>query len=271
MKSACVGAHIPIDNSLKYLALGARALDVGCFQFFVGSSTRFTLPKWHASDIEKFRVSVFGLKTYIHMPYTLNWCAPSSGKVGRFQSVILRKFGELGSMLRVDGLVLHVGFKKEMSDDEATSNVLGYLNGVREWVDNVPVLLEIDSGSKNGSKAGSPEFIEGILQSLDGNFGMVVDTEHCWARGLNLWDNEVLDQFYNRYKAWIKLVHFNVPDEGVALGSFVDRHNRLISSFELSSDYLLRKLGSIPLLVERSNFLTAVDDVSYLLKFFAKV
>ena len=36
MKSACVGAHIPIDNSLKYLALGARALDVGCFQFFVG-------------------------------------------------------------------------------------------------------------------------------------------------------------------------------------------------------------------------------------------
>jgi len=127
------------------------------------------------------------------------------------------------------------------------------------------VLFENDAGSKNGSKIGSPDFIEYVLARLPrAQFGMCIDTEHLWARGINMWDAEVRTEFLNHYGKLIELVHLNAPDEGVELGSFIDRHSVTFQEFKLDSSPMVTELVTkFPAVLERKSLVVIERDVNY--------
>lgn len=146
MKKYCFGAHLPMSEGWPVMAMMARAYEMKCVQFFLGSPQRMDLLKWKDADLEKLRVALFGLKVYVHAPYMINPCVDSDSSLGRFQKVLLRRYLELGSMLRIDGLVIHPGCKKELPEEKAAENVVSLFQDMFRLVDNVTVLFEIDAG-----------------------------------------------------------------------------------------------------------------------------
>jgi endonuclease IV len=101
-----------------------------------------------------------------------------------------------------------------------------------------------------------------VIEALDTkNIRMCLDTEHMWARGVNLWDETVRQEFLDEFAGLIELVHLNVPDHGVLLGSHIDRHN---VPFEERSDLkhegLIQDLAQWPLILERRSLSVQESD-----------
>lgn len=93
---------------------------------------------------------------------------------------------------------------------------------------------------------------------------MCIDTEHLYARGVDLWDQKLRSEFIDNYGHFIELVHLNAPDEGVALGSFVDKHSMTLESHTSPSDGLVKDLvGRYPAVVERRSLVVSEKDVAY--------
>jgi len=162
-------------------------------------------------------------------------------------------------------VVIHPGYKKDLEEEEAKANLIKFLDTA--WNDdwNLKVLLETDAGSKNGSAIGSAEFIQDALTKLNQeHFGMCIDTVHLYARGVDLWDHDVREDFLDEYQPWINLVHLNSPDENVFLGSHLDRHNSLFSDRDWDHKSLFEALLPWPCILERRSLSIQAEDAKYI-------
>lgn len=262
------GGHIPAREGLKRVAVDVRGMGYNVVQILVGG-----IQDWTTYDIDdqsamEYRKLMYGIETYVHLPVIINPCDEEKHRMGK---VILRKHAKIARNLSARGLVLHPGFKKENEEKDAMKNLLKFCEGALREDEEIPILLETDSGSKNGSKIGSLDFIDKALDGLNPHhFGMCVDTAHLYGRGVDLWDSEVRAGMLAKYAKRIKFVHLNVPDANVTLGSFMDRHNTPFEECPRDSTGLIRDMVSnYPCVLERRSLHVQEKDAAFIRKLMA--
>lgn len=259
------GAHLSSPDGIRYAAVNARALSIEALQIMVGEGYSWSPFKMSDQTINEFRKLAYGLAVYVHLPYSINPCIGKGSPHFNIQKAVFRKYMDVSNAIGATAVVLHPGYKKELSEEASRTNFVRFMDDASATLPPVKVLFETDAGSKNGSKIGSPDFIKFALDRLPrANFGMCVDTEHMWARGVDLWDDSIRAEFLDQYCKMIELVHLNAPDEGVELGSFIDRHSCELASFAKDSSALVVDLvNQFPTVLERRSLVVVEKDIEY--------
>lgn len=256
-----LGGHLKASEGLSLLVSTARGMDYNEVQMMVGDGRDYTPWEISEEDAEEFRKMMYGISTTVHMPYVINPCE-EQGRRRSFYKKSFKAYVEASQAIGATKLVLHPGFKKELTEVQAYKNLMKFLEEVWDSDYRIQLLLETDSGSKNGSAIGSPEFILEVLNNSEiPGIAMCLDTCHMYARGVDLWNKAVREEFIETYGHSIKLVHLNVPDKEVRLGSFLDRHNTpFVERKDLNHGPMIKALAHLPLILERRSLLVQQKD-----------
>lgn len=259
-KELKVGAHLSCEQGLSYVSLAMAAVGVRHVQFMLPMDG-YRVPALDSEDAAKYARGMSTAIAYIHLPYQLNPCQAIAQKKG-FYGRMFKSIQEIGLDLGVKGLVIHPGFRKDLTEAQAFRNLVDWLH----YVDpQIPLLFEVDSGSKNGSAVGSLDFIAEVLKELDPQTsGLVLDTEHLYARGVNMFEEETRTEVLEEYGKLVSLVHLNSPDPIVTLGSNLDRHSTPFKDRpDLDSRSMIRQLALMgkPMIIERRSVSVITDDI----------
>lgn len=266
-----LGGHLSAADGLRHVVLNARALGYEAVQTMLGGSRDYQPYDLTMEDAQEYRRMSFGMETYVHLPYVINPCEESSQRKS-FYKKATKKFMQAAVAVGAKGVVIHPGYKKELTDDQAYLNLVKFTEAVLAEGQPVDFLVETDAGSKNGSAIGSPALISRLIEDVDHpRAGMVIDTCHLYARGVNLFEPEVLTDFLSDYQHQIRLVHLNSPDPNVSLGSHLDRHNTPFAARpDLESTHLIKRLlAKWPCILERSRIGVQDEDAKMIRKLLA--
>lgn len=238
------------------------------FQVFVSSPASGAMPKLSPEMIELMK----NYHVIVHSPY---WVTLSRKKSLGFNLkwVISLLYQAADNGLSID-YVTHLGYPDKrageyVSYEESIENTVDYLRKLLvKWpkhLKNTRILLETDSGSKNGNGFSGLKGIKEIVQRInDSRVGICYDTEHLYAAG----EDDPSEEDWNL----IKLVHLNSIPEKVEKGSHLDRHGKtLIAECKEGPDWVLDKAREaykrkIPMILERSDMDVVLKDIEFMLK-----
>lgn len=261
-----LGGDLKARGGLRHLVISARALGYSAVQTMLGEGRTYEPFDITDEAAEEYKKMTYGIATYVHLPFVLNPCESVPQRKGFYRKAFKRHCS-LAASLGARGVVLHPGYKKDLKIEQARKNLIDFIEAAWDESWEMNLLLETDAGSKNGSAIGTPELIKGVLRALDHEqMAMCLDTCHMFARGTNLWHLGTRAIFLQEFQREIRLVHLNVPDPGVELGSHRDRHN---TPFEERTDLnhppLIRELtGRYDCILERSSLAVQKMDTEYI-------
>lgn len=261
-----LGGSLRALDGLRHVVLNARALGFSALQVMLGSGQDYRPMEITDDDSEEYRKMTYGIATYVHLPYVINPCDDAPRRRG-FYTKAFKNHCAMASSLSARGVVIHAGFKKDFEEEEALTNLVRFVD--KAWDSNwgMKLLIETDAGSKNGSAIGSIENLMWVLERLDyEDVAICLDTAHEFARGRNLWDDETRQRFLRRFGRSIHLVHLNVPDVGVELGSHLDRHNTpFIGREDLEHKGLIRDVtAGFDTILERRSLAIQEEDLLFI-------
>jgi len=256
-----LGGHLKASEGLGFVVSTARGMEFNHVQIMLGAGTDYEPTEINDETIDEYKKMAFGITTTVHLPYVINPCEDAARRQGYYKRS-MKKYLEAATAIGATYAVLHPGFKKELTEKQAYDNLVKFLDDCWSPDYRIQLLLETDAGSKNGSAIGSAEFIQEVLRNTQiPGLGMCIDTEHLYARGVNLWNNAIRDEFLQTYSTYIKLVHLNVPDKEVSLGSFLDRHNTpFIDRKDLASPPMIKAFARWPMILERRSIVAQQQD-----------
>lgn len=262
-----LGGHLKSSDGLRHLVMNTRALDYNVVQTMVGGERDYTPHDIRAADAAEVKKMLYGVELFVHLPYVINPCEEAPQRRAMYRRSF-RAFCATASLLGARAVVLHPGFKKELSENHALRNLAKFLeeNIDEEW--GLQILLETDAGSKNQSAIGSLENIAEVIGALDTSaVAMCIDTTHLYARGVDLWQERVRTEVLAKHGHQIKLVHLNSPDPAVTLGSHLDRHS---TPFEDRPTWnhkaLFEALQTYPMVLERRSLAVQEQDAKFIRK-----
>ena len=261
-----LGGHLRASEGLAHVVVNARALGYNVIQIMLCSGRDYAPREVEANAIKEYQQLTYGIETYVHLPYVINPCEAMPRRRAWYRKSY-REHGDQAAALGAKAMVLHPGFKKDLDEDTARRNMMKFIEDAHKEEWNLDILLETDAGSKNGSKIGSPEFIHQALTEMQHpRAAMCIDTTHLYARGLNVFEPEVLEALLEKHAHHTKLVHLNCPDHNVGLGSFLDRHNTPFEDRpELDATYMIKRLtADWPCILERSSLAVQAQDNTFI-------
>lgn len=263
-KKLKLGGHLMADRGLSFVVASARGLAYNEVQVMLGEGTAYSPREIDEADAIEFQKMTYEIAATVHLPYVINPCESNPRRRG-FYKTSVRKYVEAAITIGACRVVLHPGYKKSLSPDEAFNNLVNFIDDLWDPSWDIDLLLETDSGSKNGSAIGSANFIHSALAALDNNrVAMCVDTAHLYARGVDLWNSETRAEFLGEFGPSIRLVHLNIPDPEVRLGSFLDRHNSPFTSRNWDHKPFLESILTLPWILERRSLSVQREDTVYL-------
>lgn len=261
-----VGGHLSSASGLRHVVLNARALGYNVVQTMVGGSRDYKPHNITDDDAREFKKTTFGIQLFVHLPYVINPCE-SEPRRRNFYKHSVKQYIQVATRLGARGVVLHPGFKKELTTQEAYVNLLKFMEETVADDEALDMLLETDSGSKNGSAVGSTRFIADAVKDLDHpRIAMCMDTTHMYARGVDLWKKNLLEEFIDEFHRITRLVHLNVPDHNVRLGGHLDRHN---TPFEERPEWdhnnlIVELTKRYPCVLERRSLAVQEKDIRFI-------
>lgn len=264
-----IGGHLAATSGLVNVAVNARALDYSCLQLNLSSGEGSSPIDPSDEELEKFLALTYGMRRYVHMPYTMNPCSDDARKraIGK---AIFRRYARTARAIGAKAVIIHPGYKQELTEELALKNAVRFFKDVQTDDSELEILVETDAGSKNGSAIGSLEFCKTLIDLVGRpDVAMCLDTTHLYARGINLWDKEIAQtELLTPYSEYVRLVHLNAPDPGVELGNNLDRHNTTFADFEkrtgLKSDELVIQMMQWDCILERRSLTIQQADAIYI-------
>jgi len=259
-----LGGHLGAKEGLRYVVVAARALNYNVVQIMLGGGRDYYPYEINPKDQAEYKKMTYGIETWVHLPYIINPCESIPQRIG-FYKRTYKAYCVAASELGARGIVIHPGYKKDLSEEVAYKNLLKFFESTHEEAWDLNILLETDSGSKNGSAIGTLELINNAITDLDHDqFGICLDTVHLYARGVDIWELNTRDQILSKYGHKIRLVHLNSPDPKVALGNFLDRHNTPFEDRPWDHFPMIKALAArYPLVLERSSLSVQEQDAKY--------
>ena len=258
--SLLIGCHastVPsVLDGIKYIeSIGGNAL-----QIYLGATksadlkmkTKFTPEEMN--EIKSY-VNKRHITLIIHSIYLLNFCSfqPSSGRI-RYQHYNLQHDLKYGAMLGAKCVVLHLGFKLDLTMEEALKNLVSNVNHIIRHMPN-DIMLSLETSAGTGSQFGySLESLELLWKGIRHNnrsgnggvnnirVGFCIDTAHIFVSGYDIskveGDNSIksyLDKF-NKLIGWKNIINFHINDSRYPLGARKDEHRGIGSGLIYNTD-----------------------------------
>jgi deoxyribonuclease-4 len=169
-----IGAHVGQEDPLG----DARALGLDAIQLFLGDPQSFTKPQARA-DAETLKNS--GIPIYVHAPYRLNVCHPSS-RIRIPSRKTLAENVDAAADIGAAGVIVHGGH----SEDSQAEGPVRWWKVFEERQFPVKVLIENTAGGNN-AVARYVDQIARLWEKLEGfEVGFCFDTCHVHAAGEEL-------------------------------------------------------------------------------------
>ena len=266
-----IGCHISITPSILDGIKYGESIGANAFQIFMGSNrsaslktkTKFELNE--TNDIKQY-ISRNNLTLIIHSIYLLNFCKypPTSGRI-KYQHANIQYDLKYGSMIGAECVVLHIGFKNELSEEEAIHNLILNINHI---VKHMPehIILGLETSACRGSEMGcSLEQLSTIWEGVKHNnrglgllkkVGFVIDTAHIFSSGYDITTINGITDYINQFDSMIGLnniVVFHINDSKYKLGAHRDEHIGIGSGTIFNTDSGMKSLKYIKTLCMKKN------------------
>jgi len=224
-----IGAHVSAAGSPDLAPDNAKNLGCEVFQFFSRSprgGTAKPITEEIAKSFQK-KSEEYDMESYIHAPYYINFASQndriSFGSVSAIQEELRR-----GTALGVKYVMTHLGSEKDLGEEKAQEQVIERVKAIFEkkekWT--TKLLLENSAGAK-GVVGDTFEELGNIINALDAEVGVCLDTCHLFASGYDIRDEKGITSTLKEFEKYlpvekIKLVHAN--DSKFDLNEHKDRH-----------------------------------------------
>lgn len=235
-----VGLHVSAAGGVENAPVRAKELEAECFQFFSrsprgGAATEITK---ETESLFKEKSHEYGMESYIHTPYYINFAAPNKSISANTVRIIREELGR-ASILGVKYVMTHLGSAHDWPDARGKKTPNGALKQTIEGLRNVfkgnpkfsaQLLLEISAGA--GAIIGdSFEELAYIIKGLKkGQTYVCLDTAHMFASGYDIRTSYAVDKTMGEFRRYLgisslKLVHVN--DSKAGLGERKDQHEHI--------------------------------------------
>ena len=225
------GFHISIAGGFSKVIERARKRGCETIQLFSRNPRGWAYSPLDQQEVNQFRgdfsrSAIFPL--FVHLPYLPNLASEDRELYEKSLDALQVDLGR-SSSLGADYLIIHVGHRVHLSEDEAISRIAGGINDAFRKVDNAVILL-LENTAGQGTEVGHRFFqLRKIIQGVDEGerMGVCLDTAHAFAAGYDLSTREGLERTLEEFEEQVgleklHLVHLN--DTRSPLGTHVDRH-----------------------------------------------
>ncbi len=232
---ARIGTHVSVAGGLDKAFARADALGCESMQIFTRSQRQWQSKPVSLQEAEDFyrawqRSSVETVVS--HASYLINIGSSDAEMLAKSRRA-LREEAERCHQLGITDIVLHPGFAKEATADEAIENIAASL---RQLFEDTPdfrarVLLETMAGQGTVIGADFAHFSQiGELLDWPPRLAFCVDTCHVFAAGYDLRSAEAFERFISlidRHVGTDNVLCWHLNDSKAARGSRLDRHAHL--------------------------------------------
>ena len=225
------GFHISIAGGFSKVIERARRRGCETIQLFSRNPRGWAYNPLDQKEVNRFRgelshTAIFPL--FVHMPYLPNLASKDRDLYGKSLKTLQTDLGRASS-LGAPYLIIHVGHRTSLSEDEAISRIAHGINRAFHKVGNSVILL-LENTAGQGTEVGHTfSQIRKIIQGIDEQerMGVCLDTAHAFGAGYDLSTHKGLERTLSEFDEEIgleklHLVHLN--DTRSPLGGHVDRH-----------------------------------------------
>ncbi len=209
-----LGSHVSRSDVL----VEAERCDADVVQFFLSAPQSWAPPKRRGDEVALVES---GVAVFVHAPYLIN-PASVNPEVRIKSRAALQAQTAAAASVGARGLIVHGGHAT--GDGTIADGVRGWLEVLRDWEPEVPILIENTAG---GSAAVARRFdafarLLDALRSEGHNVGVCLDTCHAHAGGEGL--EGVVERLVS-FAGGIDFLHVN--DSKDSFNSGRDRHENL--------------------------------------------
>lgn len=242
-----IGAHTSTKDGIIEGIQYIQKIGGNTAQIFLGSNQSSSLKmKTKLTDEECLQIKRYldmnNFKLFVHAVYVLNLSSfPSSSKrIAYAQNNVLYDL-QCGYKMGIQGLIIHLGFQKTLTEQEAYENMADNIYFIVKQSVNYPVKILLETPAGSGSQIGTTidlfcKLLEIIRDKFDdkkefnNRIGVCLDTAHIFSSGYDIRminkSDHYLNEFYSKLskilKEPISLIHLN--DSRAPLNSRRDIH-----------------------------------------------
>jgi deoxyribonuclease-4 len=225
------GFHISIVGGFSKVIDRARKRGCETIQLFSRNPRGWAYSPLDQHEVNQFREGFSRTAIspiFVHLPYLPNLASEDRDLYGKSLDALQADLGRASS-LGAEYLIIHVGHRVHVSDDEAINRIADGINKAFQEVDNSVILL-LENTAGQGTEVGYRfSQLRQIIRGVDERkrMGVCLDTAHAFAAGYDLSTREGLEKALEEFGEQIglenlHLLHLN--DTRSPLGSHVDRH-----------------------------------------------
>jgi len=226
-----LGFHISIAQGFSRVVEKARRTECETIQLFSRNPRGWKYSDLDRNEIEEFKEKLASsniFPCFLHLPYLPNLAAAKEELYTKSINSLCEDLLRAES-LRISFLIIHIGSRVTLSEDEAIERVIKGINQSLQRVPNqVMILLENTAGQ--GTELGyNFSQLQKIFSGVEskGRIGICLDTAHAFQAGYNLSTKKGLDETLTEFDRLIglknlHLLHLN--DSKTPLASHSDRH-----------------------------------------------
>ena len=225
------GFHISIAQGFSKVVEKAQKTKCETIQLFSRNPRGWKFKALNPDEVGQFKTKLASSNIspcFLHLPYLPNLAATKKELYTKSIDSLCEDL-KRAEILSIPFLVIHVGSRVALSEEEAIEKVVKGINESLQRVPNqVRILLENTAGQ--GTELGSTfSQLQNILSGVEdqSRIGICLDTAHAFAAGYDLSTKSGLDETLNEFERliglkYLHLLHLN--DAKTPLASHSDRH-----------------------------------------------
>ena len=225
------GFHISIAQGFSKVVEKAQKTKCETIQLFSRNPRGWKYNDLEPTEVEQFKAKLASSNIspcFLHLPYLPNLAATKKELYTRSIHSLCEDL-KRAEILSIPFLVVHVGSRVTLSEEEAIEKVVKGINKSLQRISNeVMILLENTAGQ--GTELGSTfSQLQNILSGVEDKkrIGICLDTAHAFAAGYNISTRKGLDETLSEFDRliglkYLHLLHLN--DAKMPLASHSDRH-----------------------------------------------
>jgi len=226
-----LGFHISIARGFSKVVEKAKKTECETIQLFSRNPRGWKYSDLDRNEIEQFKAKLASsniFPCFLHLPYLPNLAAAKEELYTKSINSLCEDL-QRAEGLRIPFLIVHIGSRVTLSEEEAIEKVNEGINQSLQRVPNqVMILLENTAGQ--GTELGSNfSQLQKILSGVENKkrIGICLDTAHAFEAGYDLSSRKGLDDTLEEFEQLIGLknlylLHLN--DSKTPLASHSDRH-----------------------------------------------
>jgi deoxyribonuclease-4 len=225
------GFHISIAQGFSKVVEKAQKTKCETIQLFSRNPRGWKFKALNPDEVGQFKTKLASSNIspcFLHLPYLPNLAATKKELYTKSIDSLCEDL-KRAEILSIPFLVIHVGSRVALSEEEAIEKVV---QGINESFQRIPnqVMILLENTAGQGTELGSTfSQLQNILSGVEdqSRIGICLDTAHAFAAGYDLFTKNGLDETLNEFDRLIGLKHLHLlhlNDAKTPLTSHSDRH-----------------------------------------------